>query len=131
MNDEDSKKVIKLLEEVLKWQKFQGFVRLKEVLLANIKTDKEKIIYELSNGLSTKEIASKSMVSHVTVYNYWQKWSKLGIVEPSKKYKGRYERMISLEDIGIEVPKIQEDSKIISSTPTENNETEDGEQTTD
>ena len=109
MNDEQT--VVGLLSELLRWTKFQGMIKLKEVILLNVKTENEKKIYELSNGKTTVEIAGLVGVSHVTVYNYWQRWSKTGIVEPSNKYKGRYERMVSLLDLGIEVPKIEEQKK--------------------
>ena len=109
MNDEQT--VVGLLSELLRWTKFQGMIKLKEVILLNVKTENEKKIYELSNGKTTVEIAGLVGVSHVTVYNYWQRWSKTGIVEPSKKYKGRYERMVSLLDLGIEVPKLEEPKK--------------------
>lgn len=110
MNDEQT--VVGLLSELLRWTKFQGMIKLKEVILLNVKTENEKKIYELSNGKTTVEIAGLVGVSHVTVYNYWQRWSKTGIVEPSNKYKGRYERMVSLLDLGIEVPKIEEQKKV-------------------
>ena len=109
MNDEQT--VVGLLSELLRWTKFQGMIKLKEVILLNVKTENEKKIYELSNGKTTVEIAGLVGVSHVTVYNYWQRWSKTGIVEPSNKYKGRYERMVSLLDLGIEVPKLEEPKK--------------------
>ena len=109
MNDEQT--VVGLLSELLRWTKFQGMIKLKEVILLNVKTENEKKIYELSNGKTTVEIAGLVGVSHVTVYNYWQRWSKTGIVEPSNKYEGRYERMVSLLDLGIEVPKIEEPKK--------------------
>jgi len=106
MSDNQIDKMIDLLSELLRWTKFQGMIKLKEVILLNVKTENEKKIFELSDGRAMTEIAGMVDVSHVTVYNYWQRWSKTGIVAPSKKYKGRYERMVSLLDIGIEVPKI-------------------------
>jgi hypothetical protein len=104
MTDEPKEKMISLLQEIARWTKFQGFLKLKELLTTVIHTDSEKLIYEYSDGRSTAEVAKLVGVSNVTVYNYWTKWSKLGIMEPSMKYKGRLERMISLQDIGMTIP---------------------------
>lgn len=120
MNDNQIDKMIDLLGELLRWTKFQGMIKLKEVILLNVKTENEKKIFELSDGRAMTEIAGIVGVSHVTVYNYWQRWSKTGIVEPSKKYKGRYERMVSLLDMGVEVPRIEVPKTAQISTTKEN-----------
>lgn len=99
-------RTIELLEEILKWTKFQGWQNVKSILLATLETDTEKLVYKLSDGRSTTEIGKLTPISHMTVYNYWQKWAKLGLVEPSKKFKGRYEKIFPLEDFGIEVSKL-------------------------
>ncbi|MBI2176068.1 hypothetical protein HYU40_01805 [Candidatus Woesearchaeota archaeon] len=107
MNGDRTDEIIQLLQEQLKWQRFEGKLKLKEILIATLRSDKEKKIYESSDGRSTNEVAAEVGVSNVTIYNYWQKWSKLGILIPSNKYKGRYQRMVSLEEVGIETPKLQ------------------------
>lgn len=95
-----------LLEEILKWTRFQGWQNVKQVLNETLKSEREKSVYQLSDGRSTNEIAKITNVSSMTVYNYWQKWSKIGLMEPYEKYKGRYKRSFSLEDFGIDFPKI-------------------------
>jgi hypothetical protein len=40
----------------------------------------------------------------MTVVNYWKKWAILGIAIPSENYQGRYKRICSLEELGIDVP---------------------------
>jgi hypothetical protein len=42
--------------------------------------------------------------SHAKVAKYWKKWSKLGIVEPSGRYPGRFRKICSLEEVGLTVP---------------------------
>jgi DNA-binding PadR family transcriptional regulator len=40
-----------------------------------------------------------------TIYGWWQKWSRLGLVTESESRKGRMLKIVSLEDVGIKVPK--------------------------
>ncbi|MEM3429403.1 MAG: hypothetical protein QXL25_07795 [Candidatus Bathyarchaeia archaeon] len=64
------------------------------------------LIYELSDGeRSTREIATLAGVkSNATVSNYWRKWYKLGIVEPSEEHEGRFKKICSLEEVGLTIP---------------------------
>jgi hypothetical protein len=96
------------LDQLLKWTRFAGMQQLRIILAQNLTTDIEMLIYELSDGeLGTREIARLSGVgSNATVANYWKKWSKLGIVEPSEKRQGRFRRICSLEEVGLTVPPI-------------------------
>lgn len=105
-------KLIDLLSEILKWTKFIGKQQLRTLLLNTLQDDVEKIIYELSDGKSLREIASISKangysVGKDTINNYWNKWAPLGIVEPSSRFKGRYERIVSLKEVGIDFPPIK------------------------
>ena len=64
------------------------------------------LVYELSDGeRGTREVAKLAgLKSNSTVAGYWKKWSKIGIVEPSSQYQGRYQRICSLEEVGLAVP---------------------------
>jgi len=104
-------KVIELLEEILKWTRLQGVQNVKAVLLDALKSDKEKVAYQFSDGRSSVEVGKACGVTHMTVTNYWRRWFTLGIAQPSKKYKGRFERTFSLEDLGIEIPSIEVGAK--------------------
>jgi len=110
MSEDKTDKVIKLLEEILKWIRFQGWRNVKDILLDTLKDDLSKLVYHYSDGSSSREIAKRVSVSHATVTNYWKKWAKIGIVEPIKVRGGgiRYKRMFSLEEFGIEIPEIKE-----------------------
>lgn len=100
-----------ILEEIKRqrvWFKFGGFMSLKRVIDEVLTSDVEKIIYELSDGRrSTRDIAKHVNQSHVTVSNMWKKWLAYGIVEPSDRYKGRFKKVISLNELGISVPEIK------------------------
>ncbi|MEX2193024.1 MAG: hypothetical protein WD717_06565 [Nitrosarchaeum sp.] len=117
----DTKRIIELLEEFVKWQRFEGAQLAKKILRDLLAKDVDKIIYQHSDGRGTKEIAALAGVSDFTVRNYWKKWNTEGLIVPSQKHKGRYERVFSLEDFGIEIP-----SSKISATTIENNPTDNG-----
>jgi len=96
------------LEELLKWTRIVAKQQIKPFISKNLETDIEAAIYELSDGSrSTRDIAKiLGKVSHVTVSRYWKKWTNLSLVEPSLAYQGRYQKICSLEEVGISVPPI-------------------------
>lgn len=104
-NDQEIKDI---LREILKWTKFQGMQKAKQVLKATLDNDKKKLVYELSDGRSSSAIAETVEVSDQTVRNYWKEWTALGIAEIHPDYKRRSRRVFSLEEVGIEVPGIKE-----------------------
>ena len=106
MNDEKLNRIIELLEEILKWTKFEGNQRVKEILLDELDTDTKKIVYELSDGRSSPEIAKVVDVTDKTIREWWKKWTNIGIMETHPKYKVRSRKVFSLEDFGIKVPEI-------------------------
>jgi transposase len=96
-----------ILREILRWSRFENFPKLRKSLLDNLKTDQEKLVYEFTNGENSRpDVASQAGVPDSTVRNWWEKWYDLGILEPSGKRKGRPQKIMALEDMGIEVPKI-------------------------
>lgn len=103
------------IDQLLKWTRFAGLQQLKNTLTQTLTSDRELLIYELSDGeRTTREIAKLvNLGSITTVTNYWKKWSKLGIVEPSPKRRGRFHRFCSLEEIGLTIPPIIKETKSI------------------
>lgn len=96
--------VADLLSEILRWTKI-GALNLREALAQELATDQQRLAYELTNGVrSSRDVASQSGVSFVTVTNWWRRWSDLGFVDPSPKYPGRVQRLCSLRMLGIPVP---------------------------
>lgn len=104
---EKQDRMIGLLEEILKWTRFEGMQRVKAVLLETLRKDSEKIAYHYSDGRGSLEISKIAGVSDFAIRSYWKKWVTIGLVYPSSKFKGRYERLFSPEDLGIEVPTIK------------------------
>jgi len=104
---ESSESLILKIDELIKWTKLIAKPRIRELINQNLESELEFAIYELSDGLkSTRDISTilSRKVSHTAVSNNWQKWRKLGILEPSTKYKGRYGKICSLEELGITTP---------------------------
>lgn len=101
------KEILKELKEQNKWLRFLAFSSLKSILISSLETNEQKQIYQLSDGKnSTNEISKKLQkegikVSHMTVYNYWKRWNALGIVEPSEKYSGRFQKIVNLNDFNL------------------------------
>ena len=100
------KSIERKMDELVKWTKFAGIQQLRTILIQNLQTDTEMLIYELSDGeRTTREIARLANVgSNATITNYWRRWNKLGIVEPSQTRKGRFQNICSLEEVGLAVP---------------------------
>lgn len=101
-----------ILREMLKWVKLQGINQAKTVLTAALRNDKEKLIYEYSDGTKAiAEIAKLTGVGFGTVQRCWGRWATLGIVEPVAVQGGtRYKKAFSLQVFGIEVPQLGEDN---------------------
>ena len=94
------------LEEVTFWLRFQGLARLRETLTSELDTDAKRVAFELTDGEhSRREIAISTGVSDDNVQHWWERWYQLGLVTTSDRFKGRPKRIISLEDVGIRVPK--------------------------
>ena len=107
MAEEKTDRIIELLEEILKWVRLEGAQRAKDTLAGLLKTDTEKLVYENSDGHTSREIAQVVGTSHVTVTNYWKKWARYGIVKEASARGGtRYVRVFSLSDFGTEVPSV-------------------------
>lgn len=98
---------VQILREILRWSRFENFPKLRKILLDTLKTDQEKLVYELTDGEKSRyDIAEETGISDSTVRSWWERWYNLGILEPSGKRKGRPQKIVALEDMGIEVPKI-------------------------
>jgi len=102
-----NEKLLKELKEQTKWLRFLALPNLKKIIEENLQTKEQRKIYSLTDGRnSTYEISKKLSVkgikvSHMTIYNYWKKWSALGLVTHSEKYSGRFENIVNLEDLDI------------------------------
>jgi response regulator of citrate/malate metabolism len=102
---EGQNEIVALLEELVRWTRFQGIQQAKTVLEQLLEGDTQRIIYHLSDGKSSEEISKTVGISSQTVRNYWRSWYASGIVYKSKLYSGRFEKVFDLEDLNIAIPK--------------------------
>jgi hypothetical protein len=94
-----------ILREILNWIRVGNIPLLRDTLLRELDTDEKKKVYELTNGIrSQSEIESLAKVSRRMVSYYWQKWYGLGILVMSDRRKGRMQKIVSLDEVGISVP---------------------------
>lgn len=129
MSKEDNEQT-KLLREILKWIKFSGMKELKNTLLSVLDTEQKRLVYHLSDGTrGTVKITKLARIgSTSTVFDMWQTWLKLGLGESiSVRGGSRFKRSFDLEDLGIEVPRVEETEKkekqVMESTTAEETET--------
>jgi predicted ArsR family transcriptional regulator len=98
---------VQILREILRWSRFENFPKLRKLLLDTLETDVEKLVYEFTDGERSRyDVAKEIGIPDSTVRNWWEGWYNIGILEPSGKRKGRPQKIVALEDMGIEVPKI-------------------------
>ncbi len=108
-----------LLRELLRWTRI-GAIHLREVLAVELKTDEERLAYELSNGeRSSRDIEQETGIDHSTISRLWKKWSEIGIVEPSERFQGRMRRLCSLRELALRVPPTPRRSPIAQGEPQE------------
>ncbi|MDP8206700.1 MAG: hypothetical protein P9L92_08570 [Candidatus Electryonea clarkiae] len=78
----------------------------RELIIDNLTKSLERRVYELSDGIrSSRDIERmiSKKVTQRTIVTWWRKWRELGIVEESPAYSGRVRKIISLDDLGIDL----------------------------
>lgn len=93
------------LREILKWTRFANTSKLKEILEAELDSNEKRLAFEGSDGINgLKEVSEVSGAPRDTVYSWWQKWYRMGLVTDSETRKGRMMRIASLDEVGLKVP---------------------------
>jgi len=96
----------KTLRELLTWTRFANIPRLTEILERELDNDQKKLAYENSDGTNgQKEVSALSGAPISTIGKWWPNWFNLGLVTESETRKGRMKKVVSLEDVGIAIPK--------------------------
>lgn len=100
-----------VLEDMAAWIKVGNFENVRIFLTSTFKKPEERIVYNLSDGRSTREINAACGVSLGSISNYQNNWNKMGLMKTTSVTRGdRYIKKFNLEDFGIEIPK-QSDKK--------------------
>lgn len=112
---EDDHDLYPVMREILRWSRITAIALIGEHVVGALTSDTEKLVYNLSDGKnSSRDISSQvKVVSHKTVTNYWKKWARLGVVEPSPFFEGRWQKVIELEQLGIDLPKLPKPDEIL------------------
>jgi hypothetical protein len=99
--------VLRLLTEMLAWTKLEARPRVAARLSEILDSPEKRIVYEYSDGTKgVRQISEITGVDKNTVSNWWGEWDALGVMEQSTTRKGRRQRLVSLENVGIEVPAV-------------------------
>jgi DNA-binding PadR family transcriptional regulator len=100
--------MIELLEELVRWTKVTSIPHVKKLLQEILQSPEEIIAYQISDGEKTsREVADVANVSQSSIAKWWKAWINAGIAESTSVQRGeRARRIFSLDDFGIEVPKI-------------------------
>ncbi len=107
---------VKLLREILKWNKFAGMNQVQSVLEKTLNTPEKRLAYQLSDGKNgVREVAELSRVgSTFKVNTLWKEWKRKGIGDTLSVRGGgdRFKRTFDLEDFGIEFPAVQQPAQV-------------------
>ena len=97
--------IIDILLECVAWLRFQNRGNLGLTLEQAFSSDRERLMYELTDGTRSQgEIAKLVGVTQPTVLHAWNRWRRIGVVVEVPGIKGRCRRLASLRDLGLDVP---------------------------
>jgi hypothetical protein len=104
MSSDDA--ILDELREQTKWLRVLGLGSLRPLVTTVVKSDRDKVVYEQSNGERTaRDVAKIARVTHPTVLRLWQDWLSLGICIESRRHPGRAAHVLPLSKLGLAVPK--------------------------
>ena len=94
------------LREQTKWLRLLGLQALRPVVEGVLKTDRQRLAFELTDGgRSIRDVAHEAGLGVTTVARWWQEWLTAGICIEVPGKAGRAEQLTSLSRLGIDVPK--------------------------
>lgn len=105
LDNPQKEEVLDILKQILKWQKIQGTKILKDLIISALDDNYKKYAYEKTGELNRDELCKQLVISSATLSKWWKDWFSMGIIEQEGK---GYSKLISLKDLGIEVPTIEE-----------------------
>ena len=104
MTPSENDEILQELREQTKWLRLLGFQALKPALLAVLQSDKQRGVYEHSDGKRTvREVAALAGVGPATVSRLWNEWLAAGLCTESPQRPGRAQHLAPLSRLGIEL----------------------------
>ncbi|MBZ0265860.1 hypothetical protein K8I28_14465 [bacterium] len=85
---------------------------LRDLIANNLSKPIQRHVFELTDGLRSSRDIEKEIgkeVTQRTVVSWWKHWRSLGILEASPHYSGRMQKVISLEELGIDVDDVEQE----------------------
>lgn len=101
---ESQREILENQHEIKRFLRFLAHRQLRQLIEEKLQKQIERRVYELTDGQrSSRDIETEidKEVTQRTVVSWWQNWQKLGLVEPSPRYSGRMQKVISLDEIGV------------------------------
>lgn len=90
------------LTEICMWMRFQNRETLRGLLQEVLRSDRDRLVFELTDGLSSAtEIAKAAKVSQPRISQIWNSWKPLGIVVEVPGTRGKYKHICSLNELGM------------------------------
>jgi predicted transcriptional regulator len=101
------KELLDAVQELAKWVKVTSHSQVCKILIDEVKTDIQKIVYKNSDGKkTTKELSELSGMDPSEISRDWKRWTRVGIAEQVTAQGGsRGRSLFFLEDFGIDIPK--------------------------
>jgi hypothetical protein len=101
--------IIDYLHELVVWTKLVHRTHVAEWFTRILDSEEKRFVYQYSDGeRSVRELGDLAGVSKALISAWWRDWDQLGIMEQSRRVPGRRRRMVSLDELGIEVPALSE-----------------------
>jgi hypothetical protein len=102
MGEELIREIIAAQRETNRWLRMLAWPALSEALRAALRTSEEMRVYRESDGRGLRDVGAAAGVSHTTVHNYWRRWARAGLVEPTG-VEGRYRHLVDPADVGVQI----------------------------
>ena len=116
---------VELLEELVRWTKVANYDKLYNILRTELKTDRQRFIYQATGDKTQPQICKEYKISPKKVTALWKKWEQRGLLEREKS--GKYKRLFDLKGFEL-LPKKKTQSEMPLNTEKEeeNEQTEEG-----
>jgi len=72
---------IELLQELATWTRLNTILTHKKAILETFEFSKELLIFQLSKGKSSRELAKEFHMNKKTVTNLWKRWIEKGLAQ--------------------------------------------------
>lgn len=104
IEEETAQAILEKLNEICLWLRFSSRKALRDVVESVLRDDRDRMIYELTNGKnSTTDISKKVGYSQPAISRIWNRWKKVGIVTEVSGIQGRCKVLCTLDELGIEL----------------------------